>query len=166
MKLTAAPILQRFGFRRVLVVNALISASLLAAVALFTPSTPPLAIVAVLLAGGFFRSLQFTSLNALAYADIDPPEMSRATSFSAVIQQVALAAGVAFAAMVLEVSQSMRGGAKLATPDFAAGFLAVAVLSATAALIFWRLARDAGGEVSGHVIAGAPGHPEGRGTRG
>lgn len=166
MKLTAGPILRRFGFRRVLVVNTLISAASLAAVALFTPGTPAMLILGVLLAGGFFRSLQFTALNALAYADVEQPEMSRATSFNAVIQQVALAAGVAFAAMVLEVSQSARGGTDLATADFAAGFVVIAALSAAAALIFTRLAPNAGAEVSGHTLAAAPSHPEGRGTRG
>ncbi|MEZ5666899.1 MAG: MFS transporter [Alphaproteobacteria bacterium] len=166
MKLTAAPILRRFGFRQVLLVNTLLSGVLLAAVAAFVPSTPVLLILAVLLAGGFFRSLQFTSLNALAYADIDAPRMSRATSFNAVVQQVALAAGVALAATVLEVSQAARGATALATPDFAAGFIVVAVLSTLSALIFARLAPDAGAEVSGHTIAAAPGHPEGRGTRG
>lgn len=166
MKLTAGPILRRFGFRRVLVVNTLVSAASLAAVALFTPGTPAMLILGVLLAGGFFRSLQFTALNALAYADVEQPEMSRATSFNAVIQQVALAAGVAFAAMVLEVSQSARGGADLAVADFAIGFVVIAALSAAAALIFARLAPNAGAEVSGHTLAAAPSHPEGRGTRG
>ncbi|MGF1625739.1 MAG: MFS transporter [Alphaproteobacteria bacterium] len=166
MKLTAGPILRRFGFRRVLVVNTLLSAGLLAATALFTAETPHLVILAVLLAGGFFRSLQFTSLNALGYADVEPPLMSRATSFSAVMQQLALSIGVAFAALVLEASQAIRGGADLVTADFATAFVAISVLSAASAVIFARLARDAGAEVSGHALATAPAHPEGRGMRG
>ena len=47
-------------------------------------------IVAILLIGGFFRSLQYTSLNTIAYADIDPRYMSRATSLVAVAQQLSL----------------------------------------------------------------------------
>ena len=66
MKVTAGPILRRFGFRSVLTVNAAICAALLAAIALFTAETPYLAIIVVLLAGGFFRSLQFTSINAVS----------------------------------------------------------------------------------------------------
>ncbi|MEX2628973.1 MAG: MFS transporter [Tistlia sp.] len=166
MKATAGPILRRFGFRRVLTVNAVVSALLLGAVALFTPETPHLAIVVVLLAGGFFRSLQFTSINAIGYADIDPERMSRATSFAAVVQQLALAAGVAFAAGVLEASQALRGGGALVTADFAVGFLAVALLSGASALVFRRLSGDAGAEVSSHSLATAPSQPEGRGTRG
>ena len=93
MKLTAAPILRRFGFRNILCLNAVLSSVLLAASALFTATTPHAIIVTVLLVAGFFRSLQFTSLNALGYADVQTDQMSRATSFVAVIQQLALSSG-------------------------------------------------------------------------
>lgn len=166
MKATAGPILRRFGFRRVLVVNAVVSGLLLGAIALFTPQTPHLAIIVVLLAGGFFRSLQFTSISAIGYADIDQATMSRATSFAAVMQQLALAAGVAFAALVLEASQALRGGGALTTADFGAGFVAIALLSGSSALVFLGLRRDAGAELSSHSVATAPAQPEGRGTRG
>lgn len=166
MKVTAGPILRRWGFRRVLTVNAVLCALLLGAVAFFTAETPYAVIVAVLLAGGFFRSLQFTSINAVGYADIEPPQMSRATSFAAVVQQLSLAGGVAFAAMGLEASQALRGGGALVTADFAFGFLAIAALSGASALVFAGLARDAGAEVSSQSLATAPAQPEGRGTRG
>lgn len=166
MKATAAPILRRFGFRRVLVVNALVCAALLAVIALFTAATPHALVVAVLLAGGFFRSLQFTSINAIGYADIDPPRMSRATSFAAVVQQLSLAGGVAFAALVVEASQAAGGGGPLVTADFATGFVAIGVLSAASTLIFLTLSSDAGAEVSSQSVATAPAQPEGRGTRG
>lgn len=155
MKFTAAPILRRFGFRSVLVVNTIISAGLLGAIALFTTETPHLVIVVVLLAGGFFRSLQFTSLNALAYSDIEPDRMSRATSFAAAAQQLSLSLGVAFAAMVLEASQAFRGSQDLVSTDFAAGFIAVALISVLPCLLFLRLAPDAGAEVSGHSHRGS-----------
>ena len=130
--------------------EAMIVLMILGAIALFTTETPHLVILAVLLAGGFFRSLQFTSLNALGYSDIEPVAMSRATSFAAAAQQLALSLGVAFAAMVLELSQFLRGSDDLVTGDFAAGFVAVAIVSAIPCLLFLRLAPDAGAEVSGH----------------
>ena len=70
MKFAAPPILRRFGFRNVLVVNALIAGAFVALPAAFTPATPILLITVLLLVGGFFRSLQFTSVNALAFADV------------------------------------------------------------------------------------------------
>ncbi len=93
MKTTAAPILRRFGFRRVLVVNAVLSSLFIAVAALFTETTPHGVILLLLLAGGFFKSLEFTSINSLAYADIDTKALSRATSFASVAQQLSLSAG-------------------------------------------------------------------------
>ncbi|HAN63397.1 MAG TPA: MFS transporter, partial [Rhizobiales bacterium] len=61
MKTTAAPILRRFGFKRVLVTNAVVSGFFIAAIAMFTLGTPHTLVLAVLLVGGFFKSLQFTS---------------------------------------------------------------------------------------------------------
>ena len=55
MKATAAPLIRRFGFRNVLIVNALISSAFLAATGFFTAATAHAVIIAMLLAGGFFR---------------------------------------------------------------------------------------------------------------
>jgi EmrB/QacA subfamily drug resistance transporter len=157
MKLTASPILQRFGFRRVLNVNAVISSALLAACALFTAQTSHALIVGVLLAGGFFRSLQFTSLNTLGYADIEPPQLSQATSFVAVVQQLSLAGGVAVAAMLLEASRAAAARSHLLAQDFSRAFVAISLISLSSALIYRQLAHDAGAEVSGHGRSGNAG---------
>ena len=150
MKLTAAPILRRFGFKRVLSINAVTSSVLLAAAALFTAQTPHVIIIFVLLIGGFFRSLQFTSLNALAYADIETEQMSRATSFVAVVQQLSLSGGVAVAALMLDVLRASAGRGKLIAADFSYAFIAIGVISLLPALMYFRLTATAGAEVSGH----------------
>ena len=150
MKLTAGPILRRHGFRTVLCVNALVSSAMMAAIAAFTAATPGAVILAVLLAGGFFRSLQFTALNTLGYADVPEPRFADATGFVAVAQQLALAAGVAVAAVLLDASRVADGRSALATADFARAFVVVALIAASALGLFWRLAPDAGAEVSGH----------------
>ena len=149
MKFTAQPILRRFGFRTVLTVNALIGAGFLLAIASFTAATPAWIIVAVLLVGGFFRSLQFTSLNTIAYADVANPAMSQATSFAGVTQQVWAALGITFAALVIEASRALRGDSGLETADFTVAFIAVGLLGASSALSHARLAPDAGSEISG-----------------
>lgn len=150
MKLTAAPILKRWGFKRVLCANAWISSALVAALALFTVHTPAAVIMAVLLVGGFFRSLQFTSLNTLGYADIENSSLSRATSLVGVVQQLSLAAGVAVAAMLLDGSRSVEGRTDLLAVDFSRAFLAVGVISLASLIWYRRLAPDAGAEMSGH----------------
>ena len=154
MKLTAQPILRRFGFRTVLTVNALIGAAFLLAIAGFTPDTPWWLIVAVLLVGGFFRSLQFTSLNTIAYADIAHDAMSQATSLAGVTQQVWAALGITFAALVIELSRSVRGDAGLDTADFTVAFIAVGLLGMLSAISHYRLPPGAGAEISGRRAAG------------
>jgi MFS family permease len=149
MKTAAAPILRRFGFRRVLLVNAAIACSFIAAVSLFQPSTPQIVILAILLAGGFFRSLQFTSINALAYADIAQANMSQATSFASVAQQLSLSAGVAIGALVLEFQRYWHGTTLVAVNDFALAFLVVALVSATSIFVFKGMPKNAGASLSG-----------------
>jgi EmrB/QacA subfamily drug resistance transporter len=159
MKATAAPILKAFGFRRVLIANALISSAFIAAYGLFQPTTPHLVILAVLLAGGFFRSLQFTSINTLGYADIERERLSRATSFASMMQQLSLTVGVATGALLLNLSMAVRGGDHVAAGDFTLAFVAVATLAAGSALIYLPLAADAGAEVSGQPQLAARGSP-------
>jgi hypothetical protein len=153
MKFAAPPILRRLGFRRVLVGNSWICALFLAASALFTPTTPHIVIFVVLLVGGFFRSLQFTSLNAVAYADVPQSAMSRASSFSSVSQQLSGSVGIAFAAIVLQSMQTYRGKHTIEIVDFRMAFVLVALVTASSVLMNLRLARDAGNEVSGYGAA-------------
>jgi EmrB/QacA subfamily drug resistance transporter len=150
LKFTAAAILRLFGFRRILTVNALISSAFLGSTALFTAHTSHLIILIVLFIGGFFRSLQFTALNAVAYADIPPAKISAATTFSSVVQQLSGSVGVALAAMVLETAQWSHGGTDLRVHDFAIGFIAVALISASSAAFHRLLPEEAGDEISGH----------------
>ncbi len=153
MKFSAATALRWFGFRQTLIVNGLISAAFLAACSLFTPSTPHWMIFLVLLTGGFFRSLQFTALNAIGYADIDPPHMSRATSFASVSQQMSGAVGVAVAAICIQLVQFGFGDATLSARDFSTAFILVAIISSLSILVFIRLDPYAGAAVSGKLAA-------------
>jgi EmrB/QacA subfamily drug resistance transporter len=149
MKAAVASVLNRFGYRNVLLYNALISSVFLAACATFVPGIPFAVMIAILLSGGFFRSLQFTSINTIAYAEIEPPKMSRATVMVAVAQQLALSTGVAVGALVVEITLRLKGSPTMGASDFPPAFLAVSLLSASAALIFYRVAPDAGAELSG-----------------
>jgi MFS family permease len=148
MKTLASRILKRFGFRPVLVVNAVVSAVFLAACAWFSASTPFVLMFAILLVGGFFRSLQFTSTNVLAYAEVDERRMSRATALTAVGQQLSLSAGVALGGAAVELTVWSRADATITAADFPPAFLLIALISAVSALIFARLPPDAGAELA------------------
>ena len=153
MKATASPILNRFGFRRVLIVNGLIGAGFIGINALLSPSVPIALILTILLVGGYFRSLQFTGINAIAYADIENDKMSRAVSFASVAQQLALSIGVALGAGVLQIMRARHGGGDLTLTDFHWAFLATAIVSASGIFAFWHLPGDAGASLSGRPAA-------------
>src|SRR5215831_7487073 len=146
MKTTATRILRRFGFRLVLVADAVISAGFLFGYSLFRPDTPSLVIFLALLAGGFFRSLQMTSINTLGYADVPPAMLSRATSLSSMAQQLSQTAGVATAALLLNLVLLVRGGTALAAADFYPAFVGVAVISLFSVPFFLRMPPNAGAE--------------------
>jgi EmrB/QacA subfamily drug resistance transporter len=149
MKITAPAILRTLGFRRVLLLNTVVCAASMAAYGFFRPSTPHALIIGILLVGGFFRSLQFTSLNTLAYAEIEQPRMSRATTLSSVAQQLSLSFGVGLGALLLHATLVFRGREELGPEDFAPAYFAIATISLLALGFFVPLPRDAGAEISG-----------------
>jgi EmrB/QacA subfamily drug resistance transporter len=153
MKAAVAGVLRRLGYRPVLIYNSLLSAAFLAACASFVPGMPFAAMIVILLSGGFFRSLQFTSINTLAYAEIEPQLMSRATTLVSVAQQLSLSTGVAVGALVVETTLRLQHGTTMGAWDFPPAFLAVGALSASAAFVFARLPPDAGAELSGRRVA-------------
>ena len=160
MKTVIPIILRRFGFKLALTVNALISALLVAACATFTPGVPFAWIVAVLIVGGFFRSLEFTSLNTIAYADVDHRRMSRATSLVAVAQQLSISVGVAIGALAVDLTLWRRGHATITAADFQPAYITIAIISACAFFVFVRLPPDAGAELARRSPGPVPGPTE------
>jgi MFS family permease len=149
MKTLAARIIRAFGFRNLMTVNAVVSSVFLAACALFTPTTPLLLIFIILVVGGFFRSLQFTAINTVAYAEVEPAQMSRATTLVSVNQQLAVSAGVAVGAFSVETTMMLHHQTELTASAFAPAFLVVSIFSAASAYFFWQMPGDAGHEISG-----------------
>ena len=149
MKAAAASVLRRFGYRRVLLYNSLISSAFLAACAFFVPGMPYAGMVAILLSGGFFRSLQFTSINTIAYAELEPRQLSKATAMVSAAQQLSLSTGVAVGALIVEITLRLKHADAMGAGDFPPAFLVVSILSASAGLIFLRLRPDAGIELIG-----------------
>ena len=152
MKALAARIIRTFGFRNVLTINAVVSSVFLAVCALFTVTTPLMLILVLLIVGGFFRSLEFTAINTVAYAEVEPAQMSRATTLVSVNQQLAISAGVAVGAACVESSMVLNKMTELSAGDFAPAFIVVSVLSASSAYFFWQMPDDAGHEISGRKV--------------
>ena len=151
MRLGATPIIRLFGFRTLLIGNALISGGFLFIYALFSPATPQLLILTALFTGGFFRSLQFTSLNTVAFADVATPLLSRASTLASTAQQLSFSLGVGLGAMLLNLSLVWHGTTTLGPQDFWPAFVCVGILTMASALFFLPLPASAGAEVSGKL---------------
>lgn len=140
-------IISTLGFRTVLLASVAGAAVMSALPGLFRPSTPVWLMFAVMFFGGVVRSTQFISANTLAYADVPPDEVTRASTLAAVTQQVGLSLGVSFGALMLSFT---RGGGGALTPDrFTLPFLMIGVSTLLAEPVYVALRRDAGSEISG-----------------
>jgi EmrB/QacA subfamily drug resistance transporter len=152
MKTLTSTILRRYGFRTVLTLNAALASAAIAIYGLFTANTPHFIIIAVLLLSGCLRSLQFTALHAISFADVSQSAMSRASSFSSMAQQLAQSLGVAAGAYALQMSSLLQGHTTIVASDFWPAFLAIAIISAASFFFHAGLPRNAGAEVSGHEV--------------
>lgn len=150
MKPIASFILRRYGFRRVLLVNTGFSALSIAVTLFFQPQTPILIILALLFLGGLSRSLQFTSLNTLVYADVKESEMSNATTVASMLQQLSTSFGVGLAAFMLGAVVGDTHTGYLPPSAFMPAIMGLSVICLAALLLLWRLKPDAGQDMSGH----------------
>jgi EmrB/QacA subfamily drug resistance transporter len=152
MKTVTTPVIRLFGFRKVLIGNGLLTALSLFACAFLSPTTPTAIVVAVLFFGGLCRSMQFTSLNTLGFADIPPGQMSAATTFASMIQQMTMGMGVAAGAIALRIAALLRHGSatRPTIPDFHLAFVIIGLIALFSVLDFLKLDPSAGAVVSGH----------------
>jgi EmrB/QacA subfamily drug resistance transporter len=148
MRSLTSSVLRRFGFRQVLIYNAVFSGIAIAACGIFIPGTPVWLIWTIVLFGGFFPALQFTSLNSMIYADIDSRDASRATSLGSVVQQMSLGMGVTVAGIVVQITRAVHGHAHVTWTDFWPAFLVVGLFSVGSIPITRRLPHDAGEEIT------------------
>lgn len=152
LKSIVKAVLRRFGFRRVLSLNALMSAASVAVLALFTARTHHWVIFMILGIGGCFRALQFTSLNAITYAEIPDHMVSKATSMYATVQQLSLGMGVTVGAFALQASSFLQGHKTIVASDFWPAFLAMGLFVASSAQTAFGLPSDAGAEMAGRPL--------------
>ncbi|HEY4252433.1 MAG TPA: DHA2 family efflux MFS transporter permease subunit [Roseomonas sp.] len=150
MKPMTRPLLRAFGFRNVLIGNGALAAAGIASAALFTPHWPAYAIFIVLMAGGLARSLQFTSYNTLAFADLASDKLSAGTSLYGIAQQLPQALGVVLASAVITICMAAGGRTTTGLVDFEIAFVVAGLLALVSVPMSLRLSPDAGEEVTGH----------------
>jgi EmrB/QacA subfamily drug resistance transporter len=151
MKPATTPILRRFGFKPVLLVNGMANVLSLAACALLTPATPIWLIAAVLFVGGLTRSMQFSALNTIAFADVPQQRMAAANTLFSTAFQVALGLGIALGASGVRLghwSAQQLGIGHWPAIDYRLAFLLVALVSLLGLADALRLDPAAGAQVS------------------
>ncbi|MGA9031934.1 MAG: MFS transporter [Sulfuricaulis sp.] len=151
MKFIAPRVLRRYGYRQVLVVNTLMIGLTISLFSLVIPATPIALIVLLGLAVGFFNSLQFTSMNSMAYADIETPDSSMASTIASSLQQMSSSFGLACGSLITgwylgELSQTDQAAVTTALHH---AFLTLGGLTLLSSLTFWTLRSDDGKSVSG-----------------
>lgn len=155
MKPATSAIVRRFGFRSVLIVNGLLSGAAIFACATLNPHSAKLFTLPVLLAAGLTRSMQFTCLNTLGFADLDQRLSSAGSTLASMLVQIAMAAGVALSALMLHAAPHLHGATIASLGDYRLAFAIVGLLGMVSALRFTGLAPLIGAHVSGHG-AGSP----------
>lgn len=151
MKSFTTRALRRFGFRPVVVWNCLfVGVSLICLLAL-GQGLPKFVVAAALFAAGMVRSLQFTCLASLVFADVPDRLGSSASTLSSMAQQISMALGVSAAAAFLTASRSLAGREDLQRIDFQLAIVGSALLAFLAGWLFRALPRGAGAEITGHV---------------
>jgi len=156
MKLIAPKVLARFGYRQVLVFNTLCIGLTIGLYGLVGRTTPLAAIVCISLMQGFFNSLQFSSMNTLAYADIEPGDTSMASTISSSFQQLSMSFGLAAGSLVTAwfLGRVPQTNQVLVTGALHHAFLALACMTVVSAAVFWRLRRKDGDSISrGRAVA-------------
>lgn len=141
------PILRYVGFKHILIVNACITGSYLIACGFFRVTTPYVLLIGLLFIGGLSRSLQFTAISSLSYAEMPQNLMSRATSFSAMAQQFSQSFGVGLTALVVHFSLVASGHSSLTAADIMPGFWAIGAASLLSTIQFSRLHAQTGADM-------------------
>jgi EmrB/QacA subfamily drug resistance transporter len=152
LKLTMPRILAKLGYRTVLVSNTVALGLMIMLFATLDASTPLWRIVLELFAFGFFTSLQYTSMNTLAYADVTAGETSSASTIASTGQQMSVSFGVASASLAAAVfiPDRLHSDAPQMIHGVHQAFLVLGAWTVVSAVLFLGLKREDGAEVSQH----------------
>jgi Na+/melibiose symporter-like transporter len=150
MKLIAPRLLRRFGYRRILISNTLMIGTTICTFSFVSAQTPIVLIVLLGLSQGFFNSLQFSSMNTMAYADVKDVDSSMASTIASSMQQMSLSFGLAIGSLAAGwflggLPQTDRAAVTSALHH---AFLTLGVVTFLSSVTFWSLRPEDGESVS------------------
>ena len=150
MKMFVVPLLRRYGYRQILIVNTLFIGVNISLFALVSVQTPAILIVLLGLAQGFLNALQFSAMNSMAYSDIDTADTSMASSMASSLQQMSLSFGLAIGSLVTGwyLGTLPQTDSAAVTVALHHTFLSLGILTAVTSAAFWTLRPEDGESVS------------------
>ncbi len=140
--------LERFGYRNVLIFNTVVLGILLMLFATIRPGTPIWLIVVQACIYGALTSTQYTSMNTLVYADVPTARASAASTIASTLQQLSLSFGVAAAGLttVFFVPDSVRSNPAAMIKGLHEAFLTLGGFTILSTAIFLNLKRTDGAQ--------------------
>lgn len=153
IKSWVVPIVRYLGYKRTLIINTLIISVVIGLFSLADASTPLPNLIPLLVIYGAVNSIQLTAMNTLSLSDLNQQNASGGNSILMVMQQLSMSLGISVGAFLLS-SYRESLGIKVYTNlvPFQYTFITMAVITAISSLLFLRLKRDDGAELSGTTI--------------
>lgn len=151
IKPATTPLIRSLGFKRLLLINGALNVLALLACAFITPQTPAWLIMLILYLGGVFRSIQFTAISTLAFADVPSAQMSYANTLFSTATQLAVGLGITLGAIGIRIGEKVSeamGVAGMPGMSFRLAFVAIALICLVGMVDTLRLTKDAGSAVS------------------
>ena len=151
IKPATTPLIRWLGFRRLLLINGALNVCSLLACALLTPQTPVCAIMLILYLGGVFRSIQFTGVSTLAFADVPAAQMSDANTLFSTASQLAVGLGITLGAIGIRLGEQVGDWlhlTELPGISFRLSFVFIALICLVGMIDSLHLAKTAGSSVS------------------
>jgi EmrB/QacA subfamily drug resistance transporter len=152
LKLTMPLILRRFGYRRVLIANTIALGLMIFLFSTIDAATPVWMIVTMAFTYGFLTSLQYTSMNTLAYADVNDRQASGASTIASTVQQMAVSFGIAAASLAAAffVPDRMQATAPELIHGIHLALLVLGGLTIASTIVFYELRSGDGDAVIRH----------------
>jgi EmrB/QacA subfamily drug resistance transporter len=129
IKPATTPLINRFGFRTVLVASTLVMAGAMAALGFTTATTPLPVIAALTLVSGIVRSTALTVYSTVGFADMPAERMRDANTLFATTSQLGAGLAIAFATVALRVGRLLPGAASSGTLPYTVAFVLLACVA-------------------------------------
>jgi len=143
------PLVQKIGYRNILISNTLLLAIIITAISFATKETPLLYFVLLMIIYGAVNSVQMASMNTISLSDLNNETASSGNSLLAIMQQLSMSFGISAAALILSFYKNMHGFIEGNTiTAFKYSFITLGILTALSTVVFTKLKKNDGNSFS------------------